>query len=103
LPDWQEQPQPEAELTTTAKADEPVALTSTLKPLRYYAIGVFALLCLSACLLLPIWVFWGPTESYEDRVAVFNRVILWVTLAYFASGVIWMGEWEKRKSRPSGG
>ena len=55
------------------------------------------LVCLLLCLFFPLWVLLQRSENYLDQVAAFKTLLLWITPVYFASGVIWMREWEKRR------
>ena len=53
--------------------------------------GGTALTCLTLCLILPVAVFAGSLGRLE-----FQGILIWVSLLYFASALVWMG------LRPSG-
>ena len=44
------------------------------------------------CLVLPLLTFAGMME-----IDVFKRILIWITLVYFAAGVGWIGQREEPK------
>jgi NCS1 family nucleobase:cation symporter-1 len=62
----------------------------------YYVSGIVALVCLALCVVLPLLVFAGGMEA-----PLLKRLLIWVTLVYFAAAVTWIGQREKRKSTPA--
>jgi cytosine permease len=63
--------------------------------------GATTLVCLMACLAMPLWVFLATPSEWSGRLAVFKTWVLVVTVVYFVAGTIWMNENEKRKTRPA--
>jgi cytosine permease len=67
----------------------------------YLISGCVALICLSLCFVLPVFVFfssyWGA-EVHAGTLELLKYALTWVTLFYFISSVIWYSLWEKRKT-----
>lgn len=63
--------------------------------LLHHAAGLIAIGCLAACLVLPFGALSRDAADYPAYVAWCKRILPWITLAYFAAGLIWI---QKRKS-----
>jgi cytosine permease len=62
----------------------------------YYVSGLIALATLVLCIVLPLWVFLSGTQGYLPRLEAFKMHLMWITLAYFVSGTLWLREYERR-------
>ncbi|MBI4582836.1 MAG: nucleoside transporter [Planctomycetes bacterium] len=67
------------------------------KSLLLWISGGAALTFLIACLALPAWVLMMGRQGYETRLLAFKANLLWVSLLYFLSGIIWLVEREKKE------
>jgi cytosine permease len=56
---------------------------------------ILALGSLAVCVILPIWIFIGGPESYDQRFAIFKSILIWPTLLYFVTGTIWAAKKDK--------
>jgi NCS1 family nucleobase:cation symporter-1 len=62
----------------------------------YVVAGLVALTCLILCVFLPLQVFWGHTDGFDEQTASFKRVLPWITLIYFVGATLWIGERGRR-------
>ncbi len=60
--------------------------------------AVVSLLCLAACLILPLWVYKAGTARYEENFTLFKKLLIWPSLIYFIAGTIWAVK--RDKARP---
>jgi hypothetical protein len=63
----------------------------------FFISGFVALACLILCLLLPLWLFFNPLENFQEQVAEFQNLLLWITVVYFISGMLWICQFEKQR------
>jgi len=60
--------------------------------------AIVSLLCLAACLILPLWVYRAGTSRYEDNFTLFKKILIWPSLIYFMAGTLWAVK--RDKARP---
>jgi hypothetical protein len=58
---------------------------------------VATLAALGALLVLPLWVLRGGLGEWPSRLATFKALALALTVVYFAFGVVWLNERERRR------
>jgi len=91
---------PELKQDATRPAQPPAAAAPDLKPAHpapsnprlYYYAGGLALACLALCLVSSFCVF----RSYM-LIGQFKFHLIFITIAYFVSAVVWMNQREKRE------
>jgi cytosine permease len=106
------QPLPELPMESPTASSSPPPVRSgsagrDCQPARWrdivYCIsGVSAAICLCLCLVLPLFVFFSSyagAEVHRPNRELLNGFLTWVTLVYFISSVVWLNEWERRKSQ----
>jgi cytosine permease len=71
---WKTEPKAEAKAITPAE--------NTL----LWVSGGIALVCLITCFVLPLWVFLAGTTGYDERLALFQKILIVPTLIYFVAG-----------------
>jgi len=83
------------QLISTDPISEPTAQTHPQQEARkgndpvLWISGILALASLLSCLVLPIWVYLGGSDGYDQRFAIFKTVLIWPTLVYFVTSTIW--------------
>lgn len=59
------------------------------QPPFWWAAGAIALLSLIASLTIPVWVFLGGLELYNERFALMRTWLPLLAILYFVSGTYW--------------
>lgn len=80
---------PSEELSGKDEQTEPAPVGAVGGSTVGIAAGVIAVLCLIACLVLPIWVFAKGTEGYVENLKWFQKVIIWPSAIYLVTATIW--------------
>jgi NCS1 family nucleobase:cation symporter-1 len=77
-----------------ARAHSPAPRTAA-----WTAAGVVTLATLAALLALSFWVYASGAGEWEPRLSSYKGIAAALTAVYFAAGVVWMNENEKRRAR----
>jgi len=56
----------------------------------YYVSAIIAIGSLAVCLFTAIWVAVSGQDVYEARLEAFKKAIIYATVIYFISGIIWI-------------
>ncbi len=82
---------PEATEQPRAASDSPGPPPSMFsgQPPFWWAAGAIALLSLIASLTIPVWVFLGGLELYNERFALMRTWLPLLAILYFVSGTYW--------------
>ena len=56
----------------------------------YYVSAIVAIGSLAVCFFMAIWVAASGQDVYEARLELFKKAIIYATLVYFISGIIWI-------------
>ncbi len=67
-----------------------------------YVSGVTALVCLSLCLVLPLFVFvssYAGADVFRANRLALGKFLIWITLLYFVNATIWVSKWEQRRKQ----
>jgi NCS1 family nucleobase:cation symporter-1 len=64
----------------------------------FWITGLLAAGSLAVCIAWPLWVFLAGGDAYAGRLAVFKANLIWPTLLYFATGIIWYIRYEKESA-----
>ncbi len=85
------------QLTEEDIAAQKIVQTTTeekTKPARksgmYYASAIIAIGSLAVCFFTAIWVAVSGEDVYEARLEAFKKAIIYATVIYFISGIIWI-------------
>ena len=60
--------------------------------------GGVALACLMTCFVLPLWVFLAGTTGYDERLALFQKILIVPTLIYFVAGTTFVIKRDTQKT-----
>lgn len=73
---------------TSGAEPQPASVFGGHEPLWWVA-GAVALICLLVTLIVPIWVFWGGVEHFDERFAVMRTWLPPYAVVYFVTGTYW--------------
>ena len=79
-------------------APEPTAPTAPARKQTNVVLWVSGLVALGALLIifiLPICILFKGSEGYIERLATFQKILIWPTIAYFIAGTVWTTQRDK--------
>jgi hypothetical protein len=57
--------------------------------------GIIAASTLIVCIILSIWVYLSPLDTYKQNLSTFKIYLMWPTILYFISATAWAIRHEK--------
>ncbi|MHC4865081.1 MAG: nucleoside transporter, partial [Planctomycetota bacterium] len=87
LPEVSEEETPAAEVTRTAREGRAQPFEGRA---LYHLCGIAALGSLVFCLVMSIWVTVADSQVYDDRLGYFKTAIIYATVVYFVTSLIWI-------------
>jgi NCS1 family nucleobase:cation symporter-1 len=57
--------------------------------------GIIAASTLIVCIILSIWVYLSPLDTYKQNLSTFKNALMWPTILYFISATAWAIRHEK--------
>ncbi len=73
---------------TSGAPAQPESVFGGQDPL-WWGAGAIALVCLIASLVIPIWVFLGGVELYNERFSLMRTLLPLFAILYFVTGTYW--------------